>query len=389
MAACSCAIHDQETGFGRRGFTLVELLVVIAIIGTLVGLLLPAVQSAREAARSSTCANNFKQMGLAAQNFISVKGYYPPAGTAHCKNVALYGGSDPSPPSGYTRGEGGSWAFWILPYMEYANQYAKIDQSLDSYGWWETPGRAVRDQFVRWYPQDFQCPSNPNRPWMRYRDAYLHPAYVAIGGSDRDMKLGGTNVAASDGFSSGTKSFRWIGGSNGGDMADNGVMLLNGKVKPEHVTDGTSKTMILSEQTDWARPASPNATYTASGAYQGPNSSYQCTNALVQWDGHWVMIDGTRTAFSRGSGWGVMNVTTVTDPLGTRVCPTAGSPAPNAPGGLFAQSSKTPIRSAHAGPGAWVLFADGSVNFLAEGIDTNLFKDMAVRDSGQQKGLSQ
>ena len=53
------------------------------------------------------------------------------------------------------------------------------------------------------------------------------------------------------------------------------------------------------------------------------------------------------------------------------------------------QSSKTPIRSAHAGPGAWVLFADGSVNFLAEGIDTNLFKDMAVRDSGQQKGLSQ
>ena len=78
-------------------------------------------------------------------------------------------------------------------------------------------------------------------------------------------------------------------------------------------------------------------------------------------------------------------MTTVTDPLGTRVCPSAGGYY----GGMYTQSSKTPIRSAHAGPGAWVLFADGSVNFLTEGIDTNLFKDMAVRDSGQQKGLPQ
>ena len=386
MATCACEVHDQKAGFSRRGFTLVELLVVIAIIGTLVGLLLPAVQSAREAARSSTCANNFKQMGLAAHNFISVKGYYPSAGSSHCLNVATYGGADPTG-SGYTRGEGGSWAFWILPYMEHGNKYSQIDLNLDSYGWWQTFGNAVGTKFQNWYPKDFQCPTNPNNPWIRYRDQYLAPSYVAIGGSDRDMKVvsSGVNVAASDGYSAGTRSFRWIAGSNGGDMADNGVMLLNGKVKPEHVTDGTSKTMILSEQTDWARPASPNAGYVTSGYYHGPNSGYECTPSQVQWDGHWVMIDGTRTAFNRGAGWSVNNVTTVTDPLGTRVCPSAGYHY----GGMGTQSSKTPIRSAHAGPGAWVLFADGSVNFLAEGIDTNLFKDMAVRDSGQQKGLSQ
>ena len=96
----------------RAGFTLVELLVVIAIIGTIVGLLLPAVQSAREAARRSKCLSNLKQMGLAVLNYESAKARFP----AGYYQAEVY--SDVS--SQY------SFALPILPYMEYQNQYDLI-----------------------------------------------------------------------------------------------------------------------------------------------------------------------------------------------------------------------------------------------------------------------
>src|SRR5512142_3179087 len=86
-----------------RGFTLIELLVVIAIIGVLIALLLPATQSAREAARRAQCINNLKQIGLALHNYHDRNGQFPPA---------VIGPSNVPPERQF------SWMVALLPYME-------------------------------------------------------------------------------------------------------------------------------------------------------------------------------------------------------------------------------------------------------------------------------
>ena len=93
----------------REGFTLVELLVVIAIIGTLVGLLLPAVQQAREAARRSACTNNTKQLGLACLNYESTRKRLPAANDRSAAST-----------------NGWSWIVHVLPFVEEVNLYNSL-----------------------------------------------------------------------------------------------------------------------------------------------------------------------------------------------------------------------------------------------------------------------
>ena len=106
----------------RRAFTLVELLVVIAIIGILIALLLPAVQSAREAARRSQCSNNLKQIGVALHLYHGATQVFPPGNILHfvADSGGCYqgqGGQLPGPP----------WTVLILPYIEQAQLYNSLD----------------------------------------------------------------------------------------------------------------------------------------------------------------------------------------------------------------------------------------------------------------------
>lgn len=110
----------MKTSKLKHGFTLVELLVVIAIIGILIGLLLPAVQSVREAARRTQCLNNLRQIGLATINFHDSHRAFPPSRISSPRDVLFnrYDGAE-------------SWFVRIMPFVEQNNLYQQWDLTTD------------------------------------------------------------------------------------------------------------------------------------------------------------------------------------------------------------------------------------------------------------------
>ena len=153
------------------GFTLVELLVVIAIIGILIGMLLPAVQSVREAARRTQCMNQVKQLPLAALNYESALMLLP-AGAQHINAVALNRGNDGS-------SFGWGWRAEILPYMEQSN----ISDGLDFDNKINVGNNAT---LVTTVVNTFICPSDPMMSETPHRVAGLDmsmSSYLGNGGS--------------------------------------------------------------------------------------------------------------------------------------------------------------------------------------------------------------
>jgi len=225
---------------GRRGFTLVELLAVIAIIGTLVGLLLPAVQAAREAARQSQCTNNVKQLALGFQGY-------------HDANDILPSAENKYTAAGYWQVPFKTWAVDLMPFIEMADAYSKFDPALGLRN--ATNASKALDKVA--YPTA-RCPSNPYaasfKPKFtsRYQEGNWpngNPqtsCYSVCTGPAQDSGCGlespcGASVACE---------------SCSGNRYINSLAESPGMFKPnmffqcrfKNVTDGLSKTIMLSER---------------------------------------------------------------------------------------------------------------------------------------------
>lgn len=205
----------------RHGFTLIELLVVIAIVSTLVMLLLPAVQSAREAARRSGCLNNARQLGMAVLNFESTLGVYPASGWTQ---------AGPGNPAGKHVG----WRTMILPYAEEHALRSLYDIRSN---WWEGTNVAAAAVPVLLY----QCPSVPNR--MPVLSAVAHDPRPSltfqnpIAPADYEAIMGIRPSAINSHLPSPIYN----------DRNRFSVMHRNSRVANKHIRDGASKTIMIVE----------------------------------------------------------------------------------------------------------------------------------------------
>jgi type II secretory pathway pseudopilin PulG len=198
---------------------------VIAIIGILVGLLLPAVQAAREAARRMQCSNNLKQIGLALHNYESTYKKFPTG------NVVRI---DVDPP----RGDGWTYHSRILPYLEQTSLYNQVSRVIGTdIGTRESAEQALAGRTTRL--SVFQCPSHP--------DGVTNPAKAGYQLSNYNGVCGTTTFNNDQLDEASDIGYR-----------GNGIFFMNSRVRFADITDGTSNTFIVAEVPDELR-GEPNS----------------------------------------------------------------------------------------------------------------------------------
>ncbi len=233
-----CRVLSHQRRIGRSAFTLVELLVVIAIIGILVGLLLPAVQSAREAARRISCTNNMKQLGLSTHNFESAYSKLPPG----------YLGPDPKDPS-LTIQTGGEQPYigtlpFLLPFMEQTNVYNMIPSDhlkvgqLGNQRWFRNAELYILAQAKL---SAFMCPSDVETESTTTVYSRTH-MYRHDSGGMTHQAFSLTNV----GF--GATSYVGSAGRRGAILPRlRGAFTNRSETRLRDITDGTSNTILFGE----------------------------------------------------------------------------------------------------------------------------------------------
>jgi prepilin-type N-terminal cleavage/methylation domain-containing protein/prepilin-type processing-associated H-X9-DG protein len=300
-----------------KAFTLVELLVVIAIIGILIALLLPAVQSAREAARRAQCTNNLRQLGLGVQNYVAANGILP----------AGHSGWDvPQPPPTYTVAPGlltgKGWIVDIFPYIEKAELARQFVKATGNFASGQGILRPELREALRSPITELRCPSSSSNlkySKNQYQLTGIEVVLTNYKGSIGDVAIGGT-------------ASKWQG-----DAAPDCHLTADcpgffwrhsylAKISYKQVRDGLSNTFLLGE--DLPEFNYHSAAYYSNGDYAscGPPLNYL--------------------------------------------------PSPNDP---YDWVNVMSFRSRHYG-GANFAMADASVHFIRDDIDHKLYRALSTKD---------
>ncbi len=352
---------------GRGGFTLIEFLVVIAIIAVLIALLLPAVQSAREAARRIQCANNLKQIGLAIVNYHDVANAFPPAAQGGLGQVYM----------NYT-----GYCF-LLPYVEQTAAYNTFNFQLNilsgstPYYGWTLPGNSTGFSIQL---ATFLCPSNRAFGEVGATVGSGSAAYTVDPG-----KVGVTDYL----FNAGASRYVVAGY---GETNRLGPIGFNTSTPIAAITDGTSNTFVLAESaggntrnkyravgggsTRVCVPLSPGLATAPTATVYFDNLMYMAYGRSRTWGTDKRIIGGlvARTVDHTGAAYppndcGFDSLTDLfIDPPGP-AAPAAGQQLPN-------------FRSSHPGI-VNAVFADGGVRVIKNSISAATYQGLSTMAGGE------
>jgi prepilin-type N-terminal cleavage/methylation domain-containing protein/prepilin-type processing-associated H-X9-DG protein len=339
-----------------RGFTLIELLVVIAIIAVLIALLLPAVQSAREAARRAQCVNNLKQMALAAHNYESSQGSFP-MGNRYI--------DDTSYASPTTRCSNASWfghsAFgFILPFMESYAGYNALNFSYVA-----NSSRNTTVYFTK--VNSYICPSDLAAP--PYTSPWAQSSYGMSRGTQENIYENWAATSFPDpSMPQPNKCNAALG---------NGMFGAEDVVRVSAVTDGTSNTTLFGETARWPDdPALGFNWWHFTAAFSTTNTGGYYTGDIRPEGGAFTYPDINAQPDRTG-----VYINAVFCGCGTGNCIPSDWLDPKCISNVR-KLGQFSFRSRHPS-GANFAFADGSVKFIKETINTRTFMGLGTRAGGE------
>ncbi len=333
---------NRSQSNSRSAFTLVELLVVIAIIGILIGMLMPAIQQVREAARRTACKNNLRQLTLAMHNYESAFSQFP-------TGYSYISGADYAAQTGNPTGDplanhlGHSWGAHMLPFLEQKNLHDQIDFTLPGFdpinlAARETPLSVFLCPTDFWSVDNFVVRDESSNPVERYAAA----SYCANWGPASGVVETPTNPADDINL-------------DATPDASQGPFYRNSKTRFASITDGTSSTLAIGERTNGPildtngspigtppHPNFENVWFAAIRDIDAPDDDH----------GHMVLFD-TEYGPNRARGAG-----------------TGADRGVSAPHGGLAQFA----------------FLDGSVHTISESIDLTTYRALSSMRGGEVVG---